>query len=129
MRVRLTQLDGKLPNLALMKLARWHRERGDDVHFTKRASRDMLEPGYNARKGDAPQLAKGRGIGVHPGPYPTARHRGGQNSSRLPRRTRPQSFALFPDELSRPFLLPVFVDTGRRNLHDLSDHRAALAAV
>ncbi len=25
MNVRLTQIDGKLPNLALMKLAHWHR--------------------------------------------------------------------------------------------------------
>ena len=30
MRVRLTHLDGKLPNLALMKLAHWHRSLGID---------------------------------------------------------------------------------------------------
>lgn len=29
--VRFTQLDGKLPNLALMKLAHWHRERDDAI--------------------------------------------------------------------------------------------------
>jgi hypothetical protein len=34
MRIRLTQIDGKLPNLALMKLAHYHRERGDEVNFT-----------------------------------------------------------------------------------------------
>jgi hypothetical protein len=28
------QVDGKFPNLALMKLARWHRERGDQVFLT-----------------------------------------------------------------------------------------------
>ena len=28
--VRLTQLDGKMPNLALMKLAAYHRDRGDE---------------------------------------------------------------------------------------------------
>ena len=33
MLVRMTQLDGKLPNLALMKLAHWHRARGDEVVF------------------------------------------------------------------------------------------------
>jgi hypothetical protein len=44
--VRLTHLDGKLPNLALMKLAHFHRERGDDVVFTKRPRRDFLEPAY-----------------------------------------------------------------------------------
>ena len=31
--VRLTQLDGTLPNLALMKLAHWHRSRGDVVLY------------------------------------------------------------------------------------------------
>lgn len=32
-RVRLTQLDGKLPNLALMKLAYYHRDQGDEVYL------------------------------------------------------------------------------------------------
>jgi len=51
--IRLTQIDGKLPNLALMKLAHWHRERGDEVHFTKRIERDMLEPDYDRVYGSA----------------------------------------------------------------------------
>lgn len=51
--VRLTQIDGKLPNLALMKLARFHRERGDEVHFTKHVERDMLEPAYDRVYGSA----------------------------------------------------------------------------
>jgi hypothetical protein len=45
--VRLTQIDGKLPNLALMKIARHHRDRGDEIVFTKRTRRDMLEPKYD----------------------------------------------------------------------------------
>jgi len=53
MRVRLTQLDGSLPNLALMKLAHWHRARGDDVHFTRQARRDLMEPEYDAVYGSA----------------------------------------------------------------------------
>ena len=53
MRVRLTHLDGKLPNLALMKLARWHRSRGDEIHFTKSVDRDMLEPDYDCVYGSA----------------------------------------------------------------------------
>lgn len=53
MHVRLTQIDGKLPNLALMRLAGWHRERGDDVHFTRSPYRDMLEPEYGAVYGSA----------------------------------------------------------------------------
>jgi hypothetical protein len=45
--VRLTQIDGKLPNLALMKLAHWHRARRDTVVFTRKVRRDMLEPAYD----------------------------------------------------------------------------------
>ena len=33
--VKLVQLDGKLPNLALMQLAHWHRSQGDWVKLTK----------------------------------------------------------------------------------------------
>ena len=33
-RVKLVQLDGKLPNLALMKLAHWHRAQGDEVRLS-----------------------------------------------------------------------------------------------
>lgn len=43
MRVRLTQLDGKLPNLALMRLAHFHRSRGDEVFFTRSVERDDRE--------------------------------------------------------------------------------------
>jgi hypothetical protein len=53
MQVRLTQIDGKLPNLALMKLAHYHRERGDELHFTKAIERDMLEPRYDRVYGSA----------------------------------------------------------------------------
>lgn len=53
MRVRLTQIDGKLPNLALMKLARHHRALGHELHFTKHVERDMLEPEYDRVYGSA----------------------------------------------------------------------------
>lgn len=43
MLVRLTQLDGALPNLALMRLASWHKERGDEIHVTRRIERDLFE--------------------------------------------------------------------------------------
>lgn len=33
MKVGLIQIDGKMPNIALMKLASWHRNKGDDVIF------------------------------------------------------------------------------------------------
>ena len=43
MRVRLTQIDGALPNIALMKLHDWHRRRGDDVRLTRKIEPDMIE--------------------------------------------------------------------------------------
>jgi len=45
--VRITQLDGKLPNLALMRLAAFHRVRGDEVVFTRSPHRGMFEPQYS----------------------------------------------------------------------------------
>jgi len=51
--IRLTQLDGKLPNLALMKLAHWHRVRGDECHLTRRVHRDLFEPDYDVVYGSA----------------------------------------------------------------------------
>lgn len=46
-RVRLTQIDGSLPSLALMKLAHWHRSQGDDVHFTRSVGRTLSESHYD----------------------------------------------------------------------------------
>lgn len=51
--VRLTQLDGKLPNLALMKLSHWHKTQGDEVFFTRNASRGMFEEQYDRVYGSA----------------------------------------------------------------------------
>lgn len=51
--VRLTQLDGKLPNLALMRLAAFHRARGDTVHFETSPDRGLWEPEYSAVYGSA----------------------------------------------------------------------------
>jgi hypothetical protein len=46
-------LDGKLPNLALMKLAHWHRAQGDEIVFTRNAQRDMYEKPYDVVYGSA----------------------------------------------------------------------------
>jgi hypothetical protein len=43
MNVRLVQLDGQHPNLALMKLAHWHRSQGHFVHLTRRIYPDLFE--------------------------------------------------------------------------------------
>ena len=45
MNVRLTQIDGKLPNLALMALSTHHKKQGDSVYFTRRIACDLFEPG------------------------------------------------------------------------------------
>jgi hypothetical protein len=46
-RVRITQLDGVIPNLALMKLSAFHKARGDDVHFSRSPYRSPTEPDYD----------------------------------------------------------------------------------
>jgi hypothetical protein len=42
-RVRLTQLDGVLPNLALMKLAAYHKAQGDEVVLSRTPYRSPTE--------------------------------------------------------------------------------------
>jgi hypothetical protein len=51
--VRLTQLDGKLPNLALMRLAAFHKAQGDDIRFSRSPYRQLDEPAYKAVYGSA----------------------------------------------------------------------------
>jgi hypothetical protein len=51
--VRLTQLDGKLPNLALMRLSAWHKAKGDRVHFYRSPRRQLGEPDYGVVYGSA----------------------------------------------------------------------------
>lgn len=43
MNIRLTHLDGKLPNLALMKLSHWHKQNGDSVYLSKFARPTIRE--------------------------------------------------------------------------------------
>lgn len=51
--IRLTQLDGKLPNIALMRLSAYHRARGDAIHFTRSPYRHLDEPAYDIVYGSA----------------------------------------------------------------------------
>lgn len=44
--IRLTQIDGKLPNLALMRLSAWLKRSGHFVHFSRSVSNSMFEPIY-----------------------------------------------------------------------------------
>ncbi len=41
--VRLIQIDGKLPNLALMRLSAWHKKLGDDVQFSRSICHGLFE--------------------------------------------------------------------------------------
>jgi hypothetical protein len=46
--VRITQIDGALPNVALMRLAHFHKAQGDQVTITRHIERDLFEPeGYD----------------------------------------------------------------------------------
>lgn len=51
--VRLTQIDGALPNLALMRLSHWHKQRGDTVHYVRTAQRELFEPEYDVVYGSS----------------------------------------------------------------------------
>jgi hypothetical protein len=51
--VRITQLDGELPNIALMKLAHWHRSRGDRVIMKRTIDPDLFEPRYDVVYGSS----------------------------------------------------------------------------
>lgn len=53
MEVKLIQIDGALPNLALMKLSHWHRARGDSVFVTRRIEPHIDEPAYGRVYGSA----------------------------------------------------------------------------
>ena len=44
MKVRITHLDGKLPNLALMNIAHWHKSRNHDIYFTHSPTKELFEP-------------------------------------------------------------------------------------
>lgn len=51
--IRLTQLDGALPNLALMKLAHYHLSLGDEVHLYRSVEPDLFEPQWDIVYGSA----------------------------------------------------------------------------
>lgn len=51
--IRLTQIDGKLPNLALMKIAAHHKNLGQEPRLTKSVTRELDEPKYSRVYGSA----------------------------------------------------------------------------
>lgn len=53
MQIRLTQIDGKLPNLALMKLSHFFKSQGHEVHYESSIRRTLFEPAYDRVYGSA----------------------------------------------------------------------------
>lgn len=51
--IRITQIDGKLPNLALARLSAWHKASGDRVRFTRSPYRQLDDPDYATVYGSA----------------------------------------------------------------------------
>ena len=47
MNVKLIQIDGKLPNLALMRLAAYYKEHNHNVTFTRSVNRDLFDPEFD----------------------------------------------------------------------------------
>jgi hypothetical protein len=47
MKIRLTQIDGKLPNLALMKLSFFYKKEGHQVYFERSIRKSIFEPEYD----------------------------------------------------------------------------------
>lgn len=45
--IRLTNIDSTMPNLALMKLAHYHKSLDDEVHFYNSVRKDLFEPEYD----------------------------------------------------------------------------------
>ena len=72
MRVRLTQIDGKLPNLALMRLGAWHRSIGDEVHWQRGVTRELGEPEYDRVYGSAIFSSSAKAVALFRQQFPGA---------------------------------------------------------
>lgn len=70
--VRLTQIDGKFPNLALMKLSHWHKAQGHKVVFEKSIVKGLFEPEYNIVYGSAIFSTSAKKIEQFKANFPTA---------------------------------------------------------
>lgn len=53
MTVRLTQIDGSFPNIALMKLSHWHKSKGHNVYFERGITKGLFEPEYDVVYGSS----------------------------------------------------------------------------
>lgn len=70
--VRITQLDGSLPNIALMRLAAWHREQGDEVRWERGTSRRLDEPEYDLVYGSSIFTSSAKSVALFRSQFPGA---------------------------------------------------------
>jgi len=72
MKIRLTQIDGKFPNLALMKLSHFHKAKGDEVFFEKSVFKGLFEPEYDTVYGSAIFSTSNKKVEVFKNNFPNA---------------------------------------------------------
>lgn len=72
LKIRITQLDGKLPNLALMRLGAWHHSQGDDVRWERGVQRHFDEPDYDVVYGSAIFADTAKAVGIFRQQFPGA---------------------------------------------------------
>lgn len=72
MKIRLTQIDGKLPNLALMKLSHYFKSEGHEVYFEKSVTKGMFEPKYDFVFGSAIFSSSSKKIDLFRSHFPSA---------------------------------------------------------
>lgn len=70
--VRITQLDGKLPNVALMRLGAWHRAQGDRVFWERGVTRRLDDPEYDVVYGSAIFAETAKAAAVFASQFPGA---------------------------------------------------------
>lgn len=72
MNIRLTQIDGKLPNLALMKLSHFYKSQGHSVYFERSVTRGIFEPNYDLVFGSAIFSSSKKKIDLFLSQFPSA---------------------------------------------------------
>lgn len=72
MKIRLTQIDGSFPNLALMKLSHWHKSLGHEVYFEKSIVKGLFEPNYDVVYGSSIFSTSNKKIEILKNNFPNA---------------------------------------------------------
>lgn len=73
MKIRITQIDGKLPNLALMKLSHFYKATGHEVFFETSIRKSFFEPNYDLVFGSAIFSTSKKKITLFLSEFPTAK--------------------------------------------------------